>query len=59
MQMEIDIGSLSEDERYHLSNGLKALKNPSQSCRKVIAELSRLATESFNKFCKENPFCCY
>ena len=56
MKIEIDIDSLSDDEQYHLVIGLEKIAKPSQSCKEAIIELRRLATESFNKLCREHPY---
>ena len=56
MKIEIDLDSLSDDERYHLRDGLEALEQPSPSCNKAIAELKRISRESYNKFCREHPY---
>lgn len=55
MQIEIDPSTLSDDERYHLTEGLEALENPSESCMKLLAELHRLSTESYNEFNRKHP----
>lgn len=55
MLIEIDISCLSDDERYHLTEGLEALKNPSQSCKEALVELRRISREEFSKFCKKYP----
>jgi len=55
MQIDIDIESLSSDERYHLAKGLKEINSPSQTCKKALSQLQHLSNESFNKFLREHP----
>ncbi len=56
MLITIDPASLTADEQYHLAIGLEALENPHSSCKKLIAELQRIATAAFNKHCREHPY---
>jgi hypothetical protein len=56
MKIEIDLGSLSDDEHYHLAKGLEALEHPNLSCKRAIAELKRLSNESYSKFCSKHPY---
>ncbi len=55
MKIEIDLSALSSDERYELRKGLEAVKKPSISCKAAIVTLTRLASESYNQFLRDNP----
>lgn len=55
MQIDIDLEGISEDERYHLTNGLEKLKHPSESCKEALLQLRRLSIQSYSKFLEEHP----
>lgn len=55
MQIEIDIEQLSDDERYHLREGLEKLENPSSTCKRALARLTQLANEAFNEHLRKYP----
>ena len=51
MQIEIDLDTLTGDERYHLANGLEKLETKSSSCCIAIIKLRQ-----FNKSLETHPY---